>query len=157
MSKSNTKSSIEPINKNKAVLEAKIKSMIGNGRKEITTIKEMKKYPIGSLISYMDNNNIYKSGGFLWRVKDEYFIYLNLDTDQKTRVRIKNVSKMWIGSVYEVSNDVISIVATNNNKTPRPVMVNDVVIYYGKNKGDFYRFICTAKYKLIEKWCKIFG
>ena len=53
---------IEPINKNKALLEAKIKSFIENGRKEIKTIDQLKKYQKGSHISYINKNGIYKSG-----------------------------------------------------------------------------------------------
>lgn len=65
--------------------------MIKNGRKEITTIVELKKFIIGSLIYYMNKYNIYKSGGFLWKIDNDYFIYLNLDTNQNFRVRNKNV------------------------------------------------------------------
>lgn len=155
MSKSNGK--IEPINKNKALLQAKIKSMIKNGRDEIVSIDQLRGYPLGSLISYMRKNGIFKSGGFLWKMSKDYFIYLNLNTDQKFRVRMKNIDKIWVGSVYDVSNDVVSLVQTDKKKTSKPVTIGDIVIYYAKDGYDYNRYICTEKYKLMEKWYDIFG
>jgi len=148
---------MEPINKNKALLEAKIKSLIKNGRNEITTINELKKFPIGSLISYENKYGIYKTAGFLWKVSDDYFIYLNLDTDKKTRVRIKNVNKMWAGGVYDVKNDIVSLIPTEKKKTSKPVIVGNTIIYYAKDNYDYNRFLCTSKYKLMEKWYETFG
>lgn len=148
---------IEPINKNKALMEAKIKQMIKNGRDEITTIDKLKKYPIGSLISYINKHGIYKSGGFLWKISDDNFIYLVLESKKKIRVRMKNVDKIWVGSVYDVKNDVVSIIPTDKLKTSKPVMIGDVPIYYAKDGYDYNRFTCTNKYKLMEKWQEVFG
>jgi len=155
--KKNTTVKIEPINKNKSLVEAKIKSMIKNGREEITTIDELKKFPIGSLISYMNKSGIYKSGGFIWKITDDNFIYLNLETDQKFRAQIKNVDKMWVGSVYDVKNDIVSLIQSTKNKTSFPVIINDIVVYYAKNSFDFNRYVCTQKYKLMKKWSETFN
>jgi hypothetical protein len=151
----NTK--IEPINRSKALVEAKINSIKKNGRKEITTINELKKFSIGSLISYMNKSGTYKSGGFLWKIADDNFIYLNLETNQKFRVQMENVDKMWVGSVYDVKNDIVSLVKTTKKKTINPVEVGGVVVNYTKNKYDYERYICTQKYKMMKKWYEIFG
>jgi hypothetical protein len=152
-----SKKKLEPINKNKALVEAKINTMIKNGRTQIKTIGQLKDFKKGSLISYMNTNKIYKSGGFVWKVNDDNFIYLNLDTGQKIRVKIENVEKMWVGSVFAVKNDIVSIVPTPNKKTTKPVMVNDVVVYYAKDSYDYNRYICTSKHKLMKKWSNIFN
>ena len=154
MSKNNI---IEPINKNKALIEAKIKLLMKNGRKQVTTIDKIKKFPIGSLISYMNKNGIFKSGGFLWKVCDDNFIYLVLDSNKKFRVRMKNVDKVWIGSVYDVENDLVSLIPTNKKKTSKPVIIGDVIVYYAKDTYDYNRFVCTNKYKMMEKWFNVFA
>jgi hypothetical protein len=128
-----------------------------NGREEITTIDELKNFAIGSLISYMNKSGIYKSGGVLWKIADDNFIYLNLETNQKFRAQIKNVDKMWVGSVYDVKNDIISLVPTTKKKTSRPVKINDIVVYYAKSSYDYERYKCTRKYKLMKKWYKTFN
>lgn len=148
---------MEPINKNKALVESKIKTMIKNGRKEITTLKELKEYPIGTLISYMNTKGVYRTAGCLIKVADTYFIYINMDTDQKWRVRINTVDRMWVGSVFETQNDLISIVPTDKEETSTPVMIGKIPIYYAKNGYDYDRYTCTKKYKYMEKWDKLFG
>lgn len=131
--------------------------MKNNGRKEITTVNELKKYPVGSLISYMNKFGIFKSAGFLWRVDDDNFIYLNLDTNKKFRVRFKNVDKMWVGNVYNVKDDIVSIIPSTKNKTSKPVTIGKINIYYAKDKYDYNRYLCTKKYKLMKKWYEVFG
>lgn len=159
--KSTKKINIEPINKNKALIEAKIKYMINNGRVEITSINDLKKYPIGSMVSYMTKKGIYKSGGFLLKINDHiddnYFIYVNFDKDQKIRVRMERVDKIWIGDVYKTSNDVVSLVATKKKETSKPVIIGDIVIYYANSIYDYNRYVCTNKYKLTQKWYEMFG
>jgi hypothetical protein len=156
--KKNVRAKIEPINKNKALVEAKIKSMIKNGRKEITTINELKNFLIGSLISYMNKFGIYKSGGFLWKITDDNFIYLNLETNQKFRVKMKNVDKIWVGNVYDVKNDIVSLIqTTTKTKNSKPVKIGDVIVYHAKDNYDYERYICTQKYKLMKKWYETFN
>lgn len=142
---------------NKALLEAKVKTMIKNGRKEITSIDELKKFPLGSMISYINKKGKFKSGGFLWKINDEYFIYLILQTNQKIRVRIKYVEKIWIGNVFTTKNDVVSLIKYSGTKTTRPVIVNNIAVYYAKDSHDYNRYICTNKYKLMKVWSDVFG
>jgi hypothetical protein len=141
---------------NKALFASKIDTMIENGRKEITTKKQLEKYPIGSLISYLRNDNIYKPGGFIIEFAPEYFIYILHDFSTKYRARYHNIDKMWVGSVYKTKNDFVSIVPIKHQKTNFPVIVNNVTIYYAKNTFDVKRFINTEKYKKIIQWREYF-
>lgn len=149
---------IEPINKNRSLVEAKIEQLIENGRVEITSKKELKQFAIGSLISYMNTNDIFKSCGFLTKITDDYFIYVKPDFESKFKVRFAHVQKIWVGDVYHVKNDLISITKTI---TERPqskfeVIINNVIVYYGKDKSDYRRFIHTQKYKIMLMWSKFF-
>jgi len=141
---------------NKASFALKIDTMIENGRKEITTKKQLEKYPIGSLISYLNNQNIFKPGGFIIKFNPEYFIYITSDFTTKYRARYSHIQKMWVGSVYKTKNDFASIVPTQQNKTKFPVIVNDIVIYYASDTYDVKRFKYTEKYKKIITWCQYF-
>ncbi len=64
---------------------------------------------------------------------------------------------MWIGSVYDVKNDIVSLIPTTKTKTSKPVTIDGIVIYYAKDNYDYNRFVCTTKYKIMEKWYKTFG
>ena len=141
----------------KYVADVKITMMLENGRKEITTKEELEKYPIGSLISYMNKNNEFKQAGFIYKFSDEYFIYLASDFTTKYRVRYKNVQKMWVGDVYSVTSDLVSLVKADNKKTNFPVKINNIIVYYAKNNFDVVRFKNTGKYKNMIKWVEIFG
>lgn len=141
---------------NKALFASRIDSMIENGRKEITTKKQLEKYPIGSLISYLRTDNIYKPGGYIIKFTPEYFIYILHDFSAKYRARYNVIEKMWVGSVYNTTNDFVSITPIKHIKTNFPVIINDVTIYYAKNTFDVKRFINTEKYKKITQWCQYF-
>lgn len=141
---------------NKALFALKIDTMVENGRKEIITKKQLEKYPIGSLISYLNINNIFKPGGFIIKFKPEYFIYITPDFNTKYRVRYTVIQKMWVGSVYKTKGDFVSIVPTEKPKTKFPVIVNDIVIYYASDSFDVKRFKYTEKYKKIVSWCDFF-
>ena len=141
---------------NKALFASRIKSMIENGRKEITTKKELEKYPIGSLISYLNIDNIFRPGGFIIKFTPEYFIYISPDFSTKYRARYSHIQNMWAGSVRQTKNDFVSIIQTSQKKTNFPIIVNDVIIYYGKNTFDIKRFQNTDKYKKIIQWCQYF-
>jgi hypothetical protein len=148
MSKSN--------NISKAVLSAKISMMIENGRKEITTKEELEKFPIGSLISYMNKNNIFKLGGFIIKFSDEYFIFITPDFQTKYRVRYKNISKMWVGDVYSTKNDIVSLVKTSQPKTNFPVKIGNIIVYYAAKTFDMKRFENTEKYNRMSSWYNYF-
>lgn len=136
---------------------AKIQTLLDNGRIEISTKEELEEYPLGSLISYMNNNHILKSGGFVTKFSDDYFIYITPDFGQKYRVRYINVHKMWVGDVKKVKNDLISLTKTTQKKTNFPVTVNGVIIYYAHKKFDQNRFMNTQKYKRIVEWNNYFN
>lgn len=63
---------------------------------------------------------------------------------------------MWVGSVYKTKGDFVSIVPSKKPKTKFPVIVNDVIIYYGSDSYDVKRFKYTEKYKKIAIWCDYF-
>lgn len=151
-----SKKNINPVY-DKATLSAKIAIMKENGRKEITTKEELEEFPIGSLISYMNTNNVYKQGGYIIKFAEEYFIYILSDLTQKYRVRYENVQKMWAGDVYVVRNDIVSLVETTQKKTNFPVKMNGIVIYYGKNNFDAKRYMNTEKYKKYMDWIEYFN
>lgn len=142
---------------NKARIECKIMTMIENGRKEITTKKELKKYAIGSLISYLNASDVFKQGGFLTKVADEYFTFITPDFETKYRVKYTNVKKMWVGDVFETKNDIVSIIASDKFPTKTEVKINDIIIYYAKDGYDAKRFRCTERYKKIVQWNEYFN
>lgn len=141
---------------NKSLIAMKIDIMVENGRKEIATKKQIEKYPIGSLVSYMNIDNVFRPGGFIIKFKPEYFIYIMSDFETKYKARYTHIQKMWVGSVYECKNDIISIVQSEKTKTKFPVLVNDIVVYYSPDAYNQKRFTYTEKYKKIIKWCDYF-
>lgn len=141
---------------NKAVIATRINNMIKGGRKEITTKNQLEKYPIGSLISYMNNNSIFRPGGFIIKFYIDYFIYVSSDFSTKYRARYSHIQKMWVGTIYSTKKDIVSIVKATQTKTNFPVAINNVIIYYGSNTFDADRFKNTDKYKKIIRWCEYF-
>ncbi|AQN67877.1 hypothetical protein [Saudi moumouvirus] len=153
MSKSNNnKRKIE-----KARIEAKILGFIESGRKEITTKSQLEKYAIGSLISYTNNNNVFRLGGFLVKFADEYFIYITPDFETKYRVRYQNVKKMWVGDVYKTKNDLVSLIKASQEPTKYKVEIGNITVYYAKNSFDARRFKSTEKYKRMMTWYNYFN
>jgi hypothetical protein len=140
----------------KASLSLKINTMIENGRKEITTRKHLEKYPIGSLVSYLNVDDIFRPGGFITKYKTEYFIYVLPDFKTKYKARYTHIQKMWVGSVYECRNDIVSIVASQKSKTKFPVIFKEIPLYYASDSYDAKRFTHTEKYKKIIKCCEYF-
>lgn len=141
----------------KASLSLKIDTMIENGRKEITTKKQIEKFPIGSIISYMNVNDVFHLGGFITKFKNDYFIYVSTDFKTKYKARYTHIQKMWVGSVYDVKNDFVSIVASQKKKTKFAVAVNGIDIYYAPDSYNAKRFMHTDKYLKIKMWCQYFG
>lgn len=140
---------------NKTVAKIKINDLISYGRKEITTRDKLEKFPVGSLISYTNKSGTFKHGGYLCKVKEDWFIYVTLDFSQKIRARYANIDKMWVGDVYKVIGDTISLnkpeVTTNY-----PVEINNKIVYFGKNLNDAKRFKVTNKYENMIKWFEYF-
>lgn len=144
------------VNKSKAILATKISNLLDYGRTEVTTRKQLEKYPIGSLISYMNTKNIFKIGGFIVKFANEYFIYIKPDFTKKYRVRYKNVQKMWVGNVYKVRGDIVSLAKTNQKPTNFEVIIGDIIIYYARRTFDKKRFMNTEKYKTMLLWYNYF-
>jgi len=140
----------------KVSLALKIEKLIENGRKEIKTKKQLEKYPIGSLISHIDKNNIFRHGGFITKFKPDYFIYITPDFKTKYIARYTNIKKMWVGSVYKTKDDVVSLVQSDKPETKFPVKINDIVMYYAADKYNHKRFTYTDKYKRAIKWVEYF-
>ena len=157
-SKNNKKNTIiKKKNVNKARIECKILIMIENGRKEITTKKQLEKFNIGSMISYVNKSNVFKPGGFIVKFEDEYFVYVLLDFKTKFKVKYVNVKKMLVGDVYKVTNDFVSLVKGIQTPTKYEVKVNNIIVYYGKESFDARRFKCTEKYKRMIAWNDYFN
>lgn len=145
-----------PVIEAKDTLENKLLKFIEYGRKEITSKKELEKFPIGSILSYMNINNQFKQGGFIIKFADDYFIFITLDFSTKYRVRYKNVSKMWAGDVFNIHNDFISFTESSQKKTNFPVKINDSIIYYATSDLDKKDFMSTDHYKKLINWYNYF-
>jgi hypothetical protein len=147
------------LNKNKAYLKAKINSLIKKGRKIVKNRSELKKCPLGSIVSYMDTQNIFHMGGFLDSIHKKYFTLrcdLTDDTDIET-IMFDDIDIMYVGIVNKTKNDVISIVQHDKKKTKYPVKINDIVVYYANDSVDKDRFMNTEKYKRMVDWYEIYG
>lgn len=140
----------------KYVVDVKISYMKEHGRKEINNKEELENFPIGSLISYVNKKGEFRQGGYIIKFAEDYFIYLSIDFSTKYRVRYKNVKQMWVGDVYSVHNDIVSLQPSQKKKTNFPVIVNSVTVYYAKNNFDLKRWQNTHKYKNLIKWCEYF-
>lgn len=141
---------------NKALFASKVSTMIENGRQEITTREEIEEFPVGSLISYLNTDKVFRPGGYILKFKPDYFIYLSFDFKVKRRARYSHIDKMWAGSVYSTKNDFVSIIKATNKISKYPVMVDDTIIYYAPNSYDAKRFKNTEKYLSIVEWKKHF-
>jgi len=150
---------LETINKNKAALKAKINKMLENGRVEIQTRQQLENFPLGSLVSYLTKEGLYRSGGFLKTIQDDYFVLLGGTKDDRISfsVQFKNIKSMYVGNPMKTKSDNVSIVPTTKPKTKFPVTIGKVVVYYAKDKFDYNRFLETAKYKRYMDWYEKFG
>ena len=142
---------------NKARIAAKVMGLVENGRKELTSKKQLEKYPIGSLISFETKSGIFRPGGFITKFCDESFIYITPEFDQKYRGRYANIKKMWVGNVYEVYNDLVSLSKTKQNPTKFAIEVNGIVIHYARSAFEKKRAMNTDKYKRLMKWNEYFN
>ena len=147
---------MDNINKDKALIGARILTMIENGRTEVTTIKQLKKFPIGSLVSYINSSGIFNIGGFLLAIFDDSFSFVDLDFKIRYRVAINKIDKIWIGSVFKVRNDYVSICPSDKKATNFPAIIANIVIFYAPDNYALKRFISTQKYKLAVLWAQRF-
>jgi len=140
----------------KARIEYRIKKFVENGRREITKKSQLEKYPIGSLISYVNKSNIFKIGGFITKFTDEYFIYITPEFYTKYRVRYTNIEKMWAGNVYKTKSDIVSIVKSTQKKTKYSVTIGNITVHYANNAYFAGCYQTTKKYKRMVDWYKYF-
>ena len=63
---------------------------------------------------------------------------------------------MWVGNVYSVKKDAVSLMQTTKKKSNFPVKIGDNIIYYAKNNFDVERYKCTDKYKMMTIWYSFF-
>lgn len=129
---------------------------IDNNRNIITTKEELEEYAIGSLISYMTINGNFRSGGFIIKFCEDYFIYIMPDFVTKYRARYVNISEMWIGDVYTTRNDIVSIVSCERKKTKFSIIINDVIIFSG-SEDNCSQFKHGERYEMITNWCTYFN
>jgi hypothetical protein len=144
------------IKKGKSEIAAKILKLLECGREELTSQKQLEKYNIGSMISYLNTGNIFKMGGFITKFEDESFVFITPDFTKKYRVKYQNVQKMWAGDVYKVKNDVVSIVESEHPPTKYKVTVGNINVYYAKKSIHIKRYVSTDKYKRMINWCEYF-
>lgn len=145
-------------NLRKTDIETKISTLLERGRKEITSHKQLTKFPIGSLISYTNNDGVFKNGGFLYKFdkNGEWFVYITPDFETKIRVRYCNVKTMYVGDVFKVTSDIVSLSEPTTKPTNFPVKIGDRIIYYGKSTFLAKRFMHTDKFKRMIKWYDYF-
>jgi len=167
---------LDKINHDPAHVKLKIKNLIDKGRVEIETRDELLNFPLGSLVSYLtkpkmvvmedgkrkvvnNGKSLYRSGGFLRAVEDDYF---TLQGGQPWSpisfcVQFENVEKMYVGNPTTTKDDFISIQPTKQEPTKHPVMIGDTVVYYGKDAWKANRFKSTKKYEQMVKWYEKYG
>ena len=56
---------------------------------------ELQIYQIGQLIKFKNKNNIEKQG-YITKIDRNYFIYQDIETNQKYRAIYKNIKKLWV-------------------------------------------------------------
>lgn len=139
-----------------AAIEKKVASLLKNGREEITTKEELENFQPGSLISYINKNNEFKSGGFLVKINKDHLIFVTPDFQSRIRVKYCNIDKMWVGDVFAVTKDILSIQPCKQRVTDFPVKVGGVVIHYCRNEDDIEVYKDTQKYQKINAWMEYF-
>lgn len=127
-----------------------------NGRVEVSSGQELNIFPIGSIVSYINNKDEFRTGGYITKITADYFIYVTPDFKTKYRVRHKNVKKMWVGDVYKVSNDIVSISKTTQPKTDFPVKIGNITVHYASDITKKKNFMKTKKYKTSLEWYNYF-
>lgn len=147
-----TKTILYGINQSPKLIKGKIKQLIKSGRDVVKTRAELLNYPLGSLVSYITKEGLYRSGGFLRTIKDKYFALQggNIANPISFCVQFSNVKKMYVGSPIKNANRTVE---TSNF----PVQVGEKIVYYAKSNYDVKRFKATKKYKRMidyEKYSK---
>lgn len=118
---------------------------VKNIRNEITTKKQLEKYPIGSLISYENTKGDFKLGGYIIEFHDTYFVYVYLDFVVTHVGRYSRIKKMWVASVCRFN------VKTSQDKTLYPHKSGDVVVYYATDSINL-----SNSERIMSGWTKYF-
>lgn len=149
MSKNNTNNKN---NTNKAIIAARIKTLIDNGYIKIHTKDELSEYPFGSLICYVTIKGLFKKGGYLKSINNKNFDLddIELENDEPISVPFDKVKTMYVGNPLKLTN-------RTKIETNFPVKIGDEIIYYAKDNFDKRRFKSTNRYKLLKKWYNLYG
>ena len=137
------------INKDPFEVENKINDLIDNkGREEISSKKELEDWPTGALVSYITTDGLYRSGGFLRKIEDEYFCLQGGTIAKPVSfcVQFENVDRMFVGS------PIASFKVDESKKTNFPIVIGKKIVYYAKDNNDRRRFMNTGKYKRARKF-----
>lgn len=137
------------INNNPILFQAKIKELLDSGREEIKTKRQLSEFPLGSLVSYVTKDGLYRSGGFLRTIQDKYFALQggNSTNPISFSVQFDNIAKMYVGSPVKLAN-------RTDKKTNFEVKIGNKVVYYAKSNYDAKRFKSTQKYKRMLNYDK---
>lgn len=144
-----TKTLLYQINQSPVMIKQKIKKLIKSGRNVIKTKEELKKFPLGTLVSYITKEGLYRSGGFLRSIKNKYFALQggNVANPISFPVQFSNIKKMYVGSPIKNVNRTVK-------KTNFPVMIGKTIVYYAKSNYDIKRFKATKKYFRMASYAK---
>jgi hypothetical protein len=140
---------------NKALMKVTKDKLLTVGRQKISTRDELKKFPMGSNISYKSISGNFRLAGWLTDINDDNFMYTP-DFEHKIRVKFSRVKRMWVGSVYETDGDVVSIYPTKKIETKFPVIVNGVIVHYCRNEYYVKVYKASEKFDRIIEWCNYF-
>lgn len=120
--------------------------VISKGRTEITTRDELIQFPPGSLVSYMKKNGLFRSGGFLIAIHDNFFTLRGGKVGKPVTfdVFFNDVDKIYVGD--------FDLTPTTKKPTKFPVFIGDTIVYYGKDKYDAKRYTTTNKFIRTLQW-----
>ena len=63
---------------------------------------------------------------------------------------------MWVGDVYKVINDIISLAKPTQEPTKFPVKIGNNIVHYATNSFFIKRYMCSRKYKIMINWYNYF-
>lgn len=144
-------------NGDKSLVLTKIDRLKQYGRIELTTQEDLESnFQVGSMVDYMNHQNIYKAAGFITAFGDDYFDFITYDFEKKYRLRYKFITKMWVGSVYSTVGDVVSITTTTQKKKKVATKVDGIIVHYADKPSGAFKFKHTEKYRRMIKWLEYF-
>ena len=101
------------------------------------------------MVSYVTNDEFYRSSGFLKTIKNKYFALIEDIAANPVSfcIQFANVNKMYVSNPKKTNGDEINITLTKKEATNFPVKINKHVVYYAKSNFDRKRFMKTTKYE----------